>query len=253
MNFNVNSEKFDFEKYRGYPKSCYCVASSPRTGSTLLCEFLTASGNAGRPLEYFNDQYISDYKERWHFTDLRDYMVLLQRYRTSQNGYFGIKCHADQYLKCHNLFPKNALFINIYRKDILKQTVSYFKAYISGQYSFDAEIRKNINKDTYRFDDMMHVLEVLININNKWEQVFLSNKNRIKIAYEDLCSDRVSVIKRIEEFLQIDMKNTYAMTPYLKIQYDDLSQYYLESFTEDLARRNIKISYDLHTNCFHMG
>ena len=37
----------------GLPKKSYLICTTPRSGSTLLCELLTATGIAGRPDEYF--------------------------------------------------------------------------------------------------------------------------------------------------------------------------------------------------------
>lgn len=37
------------------PRRCYLVCATPRSGSTLLCETLEATGVAGRPREYFEE------------------------------------------------------------------------------------------------------------------------------------------------------------------------------------------------------
>src|SRR3954471_2058841 len=37
------------------PEQSYLVCATPRSGSTLLCELLAATGVAGRPQEYFED------------------------------------------------------------------------------------------------------------------------------------------------------------------------------------------------------
>lgn len=37
------------------PERCYLVCATPRSGSTLLCETLEATGVAGRPREYFEE------------------------------------------------------------------------------------------------------------------------------------------------------------------------------------------------------
>src|SRR6476660_7881628 len=37
------------------PDHTYLVCATPRSGSTLLCELLSATGVAGRPQEYFED------------------------------------------------------------------------------------------------------------------------------------------------------------------------------------------------------
>ncbi len=40
-----------------WPRSSYLVCATPRSGSTLLCEALAATGVAGRPAEYFEAMY----------------------------------------------------------------------------------------------------------------------------------------------------------------------------------------------------
>jgi LPS sulfotransferase NodH len=76
----------------------YAVLSSPRSGSTMLCSALIASGQAGYPIEYLNARNIACYREvrgHWSATEsMRDF----ERRRTSGNGVFGMKLHASQYV-----------------------------------------------------------------------------------------------------------------------------------------------------------
>lgn len=45
--------------------SSYIICGTPRSGSTMLCEMLAATGVAGRPNSYFREQDIAYWAERW--------------------------------------------------------------------------------------------------------------------------------------------------------------------------------------------
>lgn len=48
------------------PRSSYLICSTPRTGSSLLCDALTATGVAGRPEEYFQFRARTGFPRRPH-------------------------------------------------------------------------------------------------------------------------------------------------------------------------------------------
>jgi LPS sulfotransferase NodH len=65
-----------------YLHSPYLVCATPRSGSTLLCELLTATGVAGRPQEYFEYLYATglprrprEYFEGVHDPDILDLLA----------------------------------------------------------------------------------------------------------------------------------------------------------------------------------
>jgi LPS sulfotransferase NodH len=59
------------------PARAYLVCATPRSGSTLLCEMLRATGRAGNPLEHFETLRSSGLprQPRQYFTDLPDAAV----------------------------------------------------------------------------------------------------------------------------------------------------------------------------------
>jgi trehalose 2-sulfotransferase len=60
------------------PESAYLVCATPRSGSTLLCELLRATGVAGNPLEHFEVLRRSGMprQPREYFEDVHDFRVL---------------------------------------------------------------------------------------------------------------------------------------------------------------------------------
>src|SRR5246127_2621589 len=107
----------------------YVIASTPRSGSSLLAAGLVSTGVAGRPEEYFTPDHIGFYKQ-----DLKlpmscswpEYLTKVMAFAATENGVRGVKIHwrhvgsLAQALGFHGdpgvvlevLFPE-AVFVNI--------------------------------------------------------------------------------------------------------------------------------------------
>ncbi|WP_085101646.1 Stf0 family sulfotransferase [Mycobacterium paraense] len=128
----------------------YLIASTPRSGSSLLAAGLVATGVAGRPEEYFAAEHMAAYKE-----DLRlprdcpwpEYLAKVMAHAATDNGVRGAKihwrdvvllaealgCRDDPGLVLENLFP-TAVFVNIVRADRRAQAISLFRAEATGEW-----------------------------------------------------------------------------------------------------------------------
>ena len=108
-----NGPEWDLPPPQG-PQRSYVVASSPRTGSTLLCRALWDSGLAGAPKEYLNPMQLRDWelrfgarryrwvrgpllglvgRVRWPEPRLAGHLERV-RQRRSSGGWFGLKLHG---------------------------------------------------------------------------------------------------------------------------------------------------------------
>jgi trehalose 2-sulfotransferase len=76
----------------------YLICATPRTGSYLLCDALTATGVAGKPTEYLLPGYRSHWSDQWGVSTYRDYHDRVLADGTTPNGVFGAKVHAAQLL-----------------------------------------------------------------------------------------------------------------------------------------------------------
>jgi len=77
------------------PSCKYCIASTPRSGSTLVSRMLLSSRLAGDPKEYFGPLLIQAWlKLNKRNISFANYLKELESKRTSENGYFGIKVHG---------------------------------------------------------------------------------------------------------------------------------------------------------------
>ena len=136
----------------------YIICTSPRSGSTLLCKLLSATGVAGRPDSYFHapslDKWLIDYDmQRDQFTSdkaaLDAVFVAAIAEGTGDTGIFGLRLqrHSFAYFtqQLATKYPdqpsdaarlqavfENPLFIHLTREDKLEQAVSYVKAAQSG-------------------------------------------------------------------------------------------------------------------------
>src|SRR6516225_7635540 len=128
----------------------YVIASTPRSGSSLLAAGLLATGVAGRPEEYFTPDYIGSYKE-----DLKlpmncswaEYLAKVMGFAATENGVRGVKIHwrhvvllaqtlgfrGDPGAVLEMLFPA-AVFVNIVRADRRAQAISLFRAETTGEW-----------------------------------------------------------------------------------------------------------------------
>jgi LPS sulfotransferase NodH len=130
-----------------YPASSYIIASSPRTGSYLLCEGLAATGLAGCPTEPFCTEYRAEFCRRWKLplqVQFDDFLQAAIQNGTTANGVFGVKIHFNELCSLargsgHEVTYTNALrhifatskYIHLSRRDRRAQAISYYRALVT--------------------------------------------------------------------------------------------------------------------------
>lgn len=155
-----NHSCFDLPPLAGVPRA-YVVASTPRTGSTLLCRMLWDTSAVGAPKEYLNPTQRRDWSIR---RGQRRYRLLRGplrgvigriplsddglgahlhhvRERRSSGGWFGLKIHAHHH---HRLLgDRRSLeaylgpihWLRIHRSDRLGQAISWARAIQTGRWA----------------------------------------------------------------------------------------------------------------------
>jgi LPS sulfotransferase NodH len=122
--------------------TAYIVAATPRTGSSLLCEGLSATGVAGFPDEVFAPHLREIWREHFGLDEsvgISQYVDAALRYGTSGNGVTAFKIHAMHVPglawelgsapgEVLPLLLPDARFINIVRRDRRAQALSWFRA-----------------------------------------------------------------------------------------------------------------------------
>lgn len=201
--FALLSAKYDFPEQRE-PNQKYMIASTPRSGSTLLAMKLWETGLLGAPLEYVNVQsWMVAMIARLQVGDLRTYCQKVLSLRTSPNGVFGIKVHPAQmdFLintgTVHHFLPKQV--IRVRRRDTVGQAISLVIASQTRQFSSLESARA---EPVYRTAAITQALSTL----RKGEAIWDEHLQRMAASvhtcwYEDLIDNFEPVLDQVCDFL----------------------------------------------------
>jgi LPS sulfotransferase NodH len=211
------------------------VASEARSGSTLLCQALGATGLVGLPREYLQPGWLESghrafgaptptkqerlrrlgarvllRRQWWEYRRIESatlpaYVDGVVRRRTTSNGVFALKIHWENYARRRELdgfdfemLPQPITWIHIERHDLVAQAVSYVKADQSGV--FAVRTGQPRVSAAVHFDD-----EALVAAFHRardgarhWSEFFVrSGITPIEVAYEELDADYEATIGRV--------------------------------------------------------
>lgn len=225
----------------------YIVASSPRTGSYLLCEGLEATGIAGRPTEVFSPHFQNLWRERWaveQTVGFAPYLRAALAYGTTSNGVYGVKIHwmhLDQLARdakfsgnsadvLAHLFPE-ARFIHIVRRDRRAQAISYFRALATNEWwRIEGLPNDQIRGSDPRLDvaAVLQLETALAGHERAWIAFFAErNIVPLTIQYEELADDYRGELARALDFLGVDVSAAQRVPePRLVVQADDVTQHW---------------------------
>jgi LPS sulfotransferase NodH len=234
----ISSELLDQPEFLGSPKKVV-ICSTPRSGSYLLCRHMINAG-LGIPHEYFNPIVIRQIAPRlgfaaeiaemkWHSRGRRDSLLLrkservaerafLTRYVSAlmamrtQGGVFASKIHYRDFVRVldnsvgHRLFD-DAVFVYLYREDLLRQAVSERFAQLTGRWGIDDTVTTPpaANPDFFDVAGIDWALVDLANQERGW-RVFMARNgvSPLSISYERLCEDPFAFVVAIARRLGVD-------------------------------------------------
>ena len=177
--------------------SRFVLCTTPRSGSSLIASMLHATGQAGDPLEYLNDQWI-DVQSRLDAASVMDfnvarYLGAWETRRTSPNGLFGIKVHYYQMKRAWRGQDSEAArvlenFDNrilLTRRDKIAQAVSLFRAITSQAWTSRDLAPVSVQKPTVRFDPsrIAELMALLIKQEDGWR----SFMKTFELPYTEFC------------------------------------------------------------------
>jgi LPS sulfotransferase NodH len=207
----------------------YLVCATPRSGSTLLCELLKATGVAGRPEEYFETLRSTGYprQPRQYFDGLPEIQAALPevdpgtpervfdwdavlRAGTTPNGVFGAKI---MYSHLDDLWPRldgwaledvlpGLRYVRVWRGDRVAQAVSLWIA-IQTQHWRDEGDNARSREPVYSFTAIRHLVEQLTAHELAWDE-WLVGRDVIDVSYEELAADPGATVTRVLERLGIE-------------------------------------------------
>ena len=219
------------------PHTCYLIASSPRSGSQLLGEWLISTGLAGFPTEHFNPWHMGDATD--FFPDdllySREHMHKLIEKHTTPNGVFGTKAHFLQVvnfvgLDClEDLYPTPLKYISLRRRDFTRQGISLARAVQTNSYNSDMQ---PVRDPLYNFHQILQCIrEVRVDAKG-WETYFHQRGiEPLRVIYEDFVVDQRGTLKRIFDFLEIAIPTDFQLpASRQKQQSDSLTELWVEKF-----------------------
>ncbi len=211
----------------------YLLCASPRSGSTLTCDLLAATGVAGAPNSFFRAASMADFCAEWNAPQTTittfdlDYLATAHRHGTAGTGCFGMRSMwgnmADMLDRLHQLFPDAATdvdvltrafgplhFIHLTRRDKLAGAVSLAMAAKTGLWhrNADGTERERLapaGAPVYDAALIARELAELVNEAKEWDRWFdAQNITPLRLTYEDVAADPQAELARMLSFLGKD-------------------------------------------------
>ncbi len=191
------------------PYRTLIVCATPRTGSTLLCALLAASGVGGRPESWYRDEDRAEYASDWDVPpdDSRAYLAAAIRAGTGPDGTCGLRIQAPTLqpllAELRSIFPDapddaallRAAFgpchlIRTRRRDAVAQAVSRLKAEDSQVWHLDGTEGSPARIPTYDASRLDAFMAEAVNGEVLWDTWFAVNGlTPVTLWYEDLAAD----------------------------------------------------------------
>ena len=204
----------------------YIVCTSPRSGSTLLCRLLAATGVAGNPESWFHEPSVTKWlvnlelaedaalSERDNLVRIFDAAIAKG---SNNEGVFGLRLqrHSFDFLQqklsafnpgCLNDAQRfktvfgNTLYIHLSREDKIRQAVSYVRAMQSGLWHIapdgtELERLSAPGKLKYDADEIHKRVEEMTAYDQSWKQWFASQQIKpLQISYESLSGNPIETL-----------------------------------------------------------
>lgn len=231
----------------------YLICTTPRSGSNLLCDRLTATGVLGTPTEYLEMNLAVAYlTNRWRVDNLLDYLETLKAKRTGSNGVFANKVHWRQVTALSDLiwpgtdgpsiescaavldllFP-NSYLVHLRREDRLAQAVSLFKAFGTGAWSSYFEQRRDL--PDYDFASILSHYRALVWEEVSWEAFFqAAGVTPLRLTYRMVVDDPTGSVQSIADHIGIDADIDELPAPTLERQRTSWNDEIRDRFIADL-------------------
>jgi len=243
------------------PVRSYLICATPRTGSYLLCDALSACGIAGRPTEYLSVGYQRHWSDKWGLRDLPSYLRRVVETTTSSSGVFGAKTHpwqfdhfvrqlsgrapvryADRPQILARWFP-DLHYVWLKRRNKLRQAISYAKSLQTNVW-WDADAPPapydEPRPEALRFDFELISQSVarLVEEEDMWRRYFRAiGVSPLVIYYEDLVVDPLGALRSVIHTLELELPSDYAMPePRFRRQADGITERWERMYRAELTR-----------------
>ncbi len=210
------------------PHTAYAILTTPRSGSTYLCDLLDSTNIAGHPSEHLR-LAVQELAKHCNF----NYLTLLNNlmeYRVTNNGVFGTKLISHFLFELQQtkpnfrqVFKSIDKFILLIRKDKLAQAVSLVVAQKTEFWNLHNNEKSekntnyksklaNIEIDSKLLDNVEQKYNFIHKQEARLKKVLSNNQSSpLIVVYEDILDDAELQINRILDFLAIAKPESYTM------------------------------------------
>lgn len=203
----------------------YILCATPRSGSTLLCAMLRASGVAGHPESWFRAQDIDEYAKDWGIVrsdgsfDWPCYLCAARQAGAAGTPVFALRlmwvtlAHLAARLGADHVAGQAAAFeqafgplrhVYLRRRAVLAQAISRHKAEVSGIWHIGIEAAADPVTPHYDADRIARFLREAKAANAGWEAWFAANRIApLRLIHEDLCVDPPATALAVLAYLRL--------------------------------------------------
>jgi len=223
----------------------YVICTTPRSGSTLLCKLLAATGKSGNPDSHFHHPSMSDWLKafalaRSTFATDHDALIAIfdaaLKRGTGNTKLFGLRLQRGSFeffmqqadifrpglssdLKRFQAVFGHTLFIHLTRQNKLDQAISRVKATQSGLWHKAAdgtELERLSSPQELVYDaaEIERHLEKLIAWDEAWKVWFTQEKiDPVLITYDEISANPTKVLESILGQLGLKPALAHGITP----------------------------------------
>lgn len=230
------------------PKTAYAILTTPRSGSTYLCDLLNSTAIAGHPSEHLR-LATQELARHCNFNYLKLLDNLLE-YRTTSNGVFGTKLISHFLFELQRtkpdfqqIFQSIEQFILLIRKDKLAQAISLVLAQKTEVWHLHSDARKtsyqseleSIEIDDHLLNDVEQKVIFIEQQEARLKKILADHQIQpLVVVYEDILDDAPAEINRILDFLKIAKPEDHVMqiTSGIKRMPSSVSQKIIHQYQE---------------------
>ncbi len=241
----------------------YIICATPRSGSTLFCQYLASTGVAGVPASYFKKEGLYEYAERWQILrpggsyDFADYLAATRRAGSTTNGILALRIMwstlaevtaqlaqlysdlADDELALLEKAFGRPKFIYLRREDVIAQAVSLYRAQQTGYWHID-EGQAPEQPPAFDFDAVHSFVDELRQDNLGWQAWFRKvGVEPMPVVYEDFAADPKTTISTVLRFLEIEPPANMQLKASNQRLADETTTLWLSRYREELEKRTM--------------
>jgi trehalose 2-sulfotransferase len=244
----------------------YVICTSPRSGSTLLCEGLTNTRRAGAPAEFFDhrEQVIAHWMRRFGLAERSGYAERIVEATSTPNGVFGAKLHWTTHPDMHRAFCEHlsrsvpdaqqrslnellsarfgsVRYIWLRRRNKVAQGISHFRATRSAFWQISSDSPLGHRRDAavdFNFRAIDGTIAWAREYDRRWKQYFAYHGlTTLQLFYEDFIDAYDATIRHVLDFLGIVHADLPKAKPSLRRMADGTSSEWEQRYREMLATK----------------